>query len=398
MTRSPLAPAAFPDLPQIAGARFASAAAGLRYKGRPDVMLAVLAPGTSVAAAFTRSATRAACILDGEAKRGGDPSAGAAIFVNAGNANAFTGRRGDGSVAAICAAVSEAAGVPASRVFTASTGVIGQPLDDEAVTGAIRGLAADLAPGGLRGAADAILTTDTFPKGATATASGTAIAGIAKGSGMIAPDMATMLAFLFTDADVEQDALQAMTARQVARTFNRATVDGDTSTSDTVLVCATRAGPAPDPAAFEAALGAVMEDLARQIVRDGEGATRFVTVRVTGAADEADAARAARAIAESPLVKTAIAGGDPNWGRVVMAVGKSGARADRDRLAIRFGDVDVARDGWVSPDYSEERAAAHMAGPEIEIAVDLGLGDGSAEMWTCDLTHRYIEINADYRS
>ena len=215
---------------------------------------------------------------------------------------------------------------------------------------------------------------------------------------MIAPDMATMLAFLFTDADVAQDALQAMTARRVARTFNRATVDGDTSTSDAVIVCATRAGPAPDPAAFEAALGAVMEDLARQIVRDGEGATRFVTVRVTGADGDADAARAARAIAESPLVKTAIAGGDPNWGRVVMAVGKSGARADRDRLAIRFGDVDVARDGWVSPDYSEERAAAHMAGPEIEIAVDLGLGDGTAEMWTCDLTHRYIEINADYRS
>ena len=402
MTRSPLAPAAFPDLPEVAGVRFASAAAGLRYKGRPDVMLAVMAPGTSVAAAFTRSATRAACVLDGEGKRGGDPSEGAAFFCNAGNANAFTGKRGDGSVAAICAAVAEATGVPATRVFTASTGVIGQPLDDAAVTGAIRALSEDLSPAGIRGAADAILTTDTFPKGAAATvetAEGpVAVAGIAKGSGMIAPDMATMLAFVFTDADVGQDALQGMVARQVARTFNRATVDGDTSTSDAVFVAATRAGPVPEPDAFEAALGAVMGDLARQIVRDGEGATRFVTVRVAGAADDADAARAARAIAESPLVKTAIAGGDPNWGRIVMAVGKSGARADRDRLAIRFGDVDVAREGWVSPDYSEERAAAHMAGPEIDIAVDLGIGNGAAEMWTCDLTPRYIEINADYRS
>ena len=402
MTRSPLAPAAFPDLPEIAGVRIASAAAGLRYRGRPDVMLAVLAPGSSVAGAFTRSATRAAPVLDCEAKRGGDPSEGAAFFVNAGNANAFTGKRGDGSVAAICAAVARAAGVPEARVFTASTGVIGQPLDDAAVTGAIAGLAGDLSPGGLRGAADAILTTDTFPKGASRTVETdggpVTIAGIAKGSGMIAPDMATMLAFVFTDADVAQDALQEMVTRQTARTFNRATVDGDTSTSDTVLVAATRAGPAPEGSAFEAALGDVMEDLARQIVRDGEGATRFVTVRVTGAADDADAALAARAIAESPLVKTAIAGGDPNWGRIVMAVGKSGARADRDRLAIRFGDVDVARDGWVSPDYSEERAAAHMAGTEIDIAVDLGLGTGAAEMWTCDLTHRYIEINADYRS
>ncbi len=394
--RSPLAPAAFPDLPPIAGLRIASAAAGLRYKGRSDVMLAILPPGTAMAGAFTRSATRSASVLDCEAKRGGDPSDGAAIFVNAGNANAFTGKRGDGSVAAICAAVSAAADVPEGRVFTASTGVIGQPLDDAAVARAIAGLAR--ATGDLRGAADAILTTDTFPKGASAAVEGCAIAGIAKGSGMIAPDMATMLAFVFTDADIAQDALQAMVSRQVGRSFNRATVDGDTSTSDMVLVAATRAGPAPDPQAFEAALGDVMEDLARQIVRDGEGATQFVTVRVTGAADEADAARAARAIAESPLVKTAIAGGDPNWGRIVMAVGKSGARADRDRLAIRFGDVDVAREGWVSPEYSEERAAAHMAGTEIEIAVDLGLGDGTAEMWTCDLTHRYIEINADYRS
>ncbi len=396
MARSPLAPEAFPDLPEIAGLRVASAAAGLRYKGRPDVMLAILPPGTAMAGAFTRSATRSASVLDCEAKRGGDPSQGAAIFVNAGNANAFTGKRGDGSVAAICAAVAAATGVPEGRVFTASTGVIGQPLDDAAVARAIDGLAGQT--GDLRGAADAILTTDTFAKGASAVAGGWAIAGIAKGSGMIAPDMATMLAFVFTDADIAQDALQGMVSRQVARSFNRATVDGDTSTSDMVLVAATRAGPAPEAEAFEAALGGVMEDLARQIVRDGEGATRFVTVRVTGAADDADAARVARAIAESPLVKTAIAGGDPNWGRIVMAVGKSGARADRDRLAIRFGEVDVAREGWVSPDYSEERAAAHMAGTEIEIAVDLGLGTGAAEMWTCDLTHRYIEINADYRS
>ncbi|MCC1491273.1 bifunctional glutamate N-acetyltransferase/amino-acid acetyltransferase ArgJ [Cognatishimia sp. F0-27] len=403
-TRSPLAPARFPDLPTVAGVRFACAETGIRYRGRPDVMLAVLDPGSVLAGVFTRSATRSAPVLDCQAKIGHHSDAGAAILVNAGNANAFTGAHGTGTVEAVCAAVARATGLPETRVFTASTGVIGQPLPPESITRHIDALTATLSPDGLAQAADAIRTTDTFSKGAHATLTrdeGTVqIAGIAKGSGMIAPDMATMLVYIFTDARIAGDDLQAMVSRLNARTFNCITVDSDTSTSDTLLCAATGASgvDVTGDMAFEEALHGVMRDLAHQVVRDGEGATKFVTINVTGAASDDDARTHALSIANSPLVKTAIAGEDPNWGRIVMAIGKSGAQADRDRLSIRFGDVLVAEQGWVSPQYREEQGAAQMKAEEIDITVDLGLGSGSATVWTCDLTHGYISINADYRS
>ena len=403
---SPLAPAAFPDLPVIDGAEFAALSAGVRYAGRTDVMLARLAPGTVMAGTFTRSATRSAAVLDCQAKIGLDAPEGAAILVNSGNSNAFTGARGVESVAALCAATAERLGLPAGRVFTSSTGVIGEPLPHDRILAKLDDLTAALDAGALPAAARAIMTTDTFPKGAAAelTVDGRTvrIAGIAKGSGMIAPDMATMLVYVFTDAAIDRALLQAMVTRQTDRTFNCITVDSDTSTSDTLLMAATgrsaRIAPGPAAKAFEAALGAVFLDLAQQVVRDGEGATKFVTVAVTGAATSAEARKVALAIANSPLVKTAIAGQDPNWGRIVMAVGKSGARADRDRLAIRFGQIPVATDGRVDPDYAEADGAAYMKQAELDIGVDLGLGKGRATVWTCDLTHRYIDINADYRS
>jgi len=410
---SPLAPSAgFPPLPAIDGVAFSAISAGVRYKGRLDVMLARLAPGTVVAGTFTRSLTASASVQDCQAKIAlkSDADAGAAIVVNSGNSNAFTGARGVASVDAICAAVAGRLGVPAARVFTSSTGVIGEPLPHERIVARIDELAASLAPDTIADAARAIMTTDTFPKGAMAeiTVDGQPIriAGIAKGSGMIAPDMATMLVYIFTDAAISQKHLQTMVSRLSGRSFNCITVDSDTSTSDTLLVAATGKSPAPalsdmrsvPSRAFENALGAVMTDLAHQVVRDGEGATKFVEVTVTGAQDSADAHRCAMAIANSPLVKTAVAGEDPNWGRIVMAVGKSGAMADRDRLSIRFGDVVVASNGQVDPDYQEADGAAHMKNDEIVIGVDLGLGKGKATVWTCDLTHRYIDINADYRS
>jgi len=403
---SPLAPAAFPDLPVIAGAEFAALAAGVRYAGRTDVMLARLAPGTVIAGTFTRSATRSAAVLDCQAKIGAGSDAGAAILVNSGNSNAFTGARGALSVAALCQATAERLGLPAGRVFTASTGVIGEPLPHERILAKLDALAGALDPAGLPAAARAIMTTDTFPKGAAAEVDidgqTVRIAGIAKGSGMIAPDMATMLVYIFTDAAIDRVLLQDIVSAQTDRTFNCITVDSDTSTSDTLLVAATgrsaRVGPGAAAAAFASALGRVMLDLAHQVVRDGEGATKFVEIAVTGAADDADARTVALSIANSPLVKTAIAGQDPNWGRIVMAVGKSGARADRDRLAIRFGAIPVASEGLVDPDYREADGAAYMQGQDLQIGVDLGLGAGRATVWTCDLTHRYIDINADYRS
>ena len=394
---SPLAPGRFPDLPEVRGLILGTAAAGIRYRGRDDVMVAVLPEGAAVAGVYTRSATASAAVLDCRRKTGGPVEAGAMIVVNAGNSNAFTGSAGDGSVAAICADAARIAGVPQDRVFTASTGVIGERLDHARILAVLE----EAAKGGAswEAAARAIGTTDTFPKGAGEVLDdGTAIAGIAKGSGMIAPDMATMLAYVFTDARLPQGALQSMLERQCARSFNRITIDSDTSTSDTLMVAATGAGVFPEMEAFEAALGRVLLNLAHQIVRDGEGATKFVTVNVSGAETEADAARVARAVADSPLVKTALAGEDPNWGRVVMAVGKSGARADRDRLSISFGDVLVAENGWVAPSYREADGAAAMKRPEIELNVDLGLGSGTATVWTCDLTHGYVSINADYRS
>jgi len=414
---SPLAPKdGFPLLPEIAGVEFAAAQAGVRYKGRRDVMLARLAPGSVIAGTFTRSATRSASVLDCQAKIGSKAGAdrgadrGAAILVNSGNANAFTGRRGWISVETLAQSVAQKLDLLPSRVFTSSTGVIGEPLPHERIIDTLDSLIDGLAPDGITGAAQAIMTTDTFPKGAMAELEigdqPVRIAGIAKGSGMIAPDMATMLVYIFTDATIGQRQLQSLVSRLTDSSFNCITVDSDTSTSDTLLVAATGQSAAPaiddmrsaDARGFAAALEGVMLDLAHQVVRDGEGATKFVGVTVTGAANNADAKRCALSIANSPLVKTAIAGEDPNWGRIVAAVGKSGAAADRDRLAIRFGQISVAAEGMADPDYVEADAAAYMKQDDLEIGVDLGLGRGKATVWTCDLTHRYIDINADYRS
>ncbi|WP_425100782.1 bifunctional glutamate N-acetyltransferase/amino-acid acetyltransferase ArgJ [Tropicibacter sp. S64] len=401
---SPLAPESFPTLPVIPGVRFAAVEAGVRYQGRKDVMLALLDPGSVMVGVFTRSATRSANVLDCQAKIGLDSDAGAAIVVNSGNSNAFTGKAGEGSVAAICEAVAKITGLPAERVFTSSTGVIGERLPHDRIIAKLEDLNAQLDDKALDMAAKAIMTTDTFAKGATASVDiegqRVHIAGIAKGSGMIAPDMATMLVYIFTDAKIGRADLQAMVSRINDKTFNCITVDSDTSTSDTLLMGATGTSgvDVTGEATFEAALHEVMQNLSHQVVKDGEGATKFVTVNVTGAASDADARTHALAIANSPLVKTAIAGEDPNWGRIVMAIGKSGAAADRDLLSIRFGDVQVAEHGWVAETYKEADGAALMKKPEIDITVDIGLGDGKATIWTCDLTHGYISINADYRS
>ncbi len=407
---SPLAPkGGFPDLPVIDGTAFATIEAGVRYQGRDDVMLALLCGGTSVAGVFTKSATRAAPVLDCQAKLAvdnTDSTGGAAIIVNSGNANAFTGKGGIEAVQAVTGAVAQALGVAQSRVFSASTGVIGEPLAFKKITAKISALKDGLCPTRISDAAAAIMTTDTFAKGAGAVIDGDGgqirIAGIAKGSGMIAPDMATMLVYIFTDAKIAQPLLQKMLADLTDKTFNCITVDSDTSTSDSLILAATGKSGAPEIIStggpFYDALHDVMRDLAHQVVKDGEGATKFVEVQVSGADTDADAHKVGMAIANSPLVKTAIAGEDPNWGRVVMAVGKSGAKADRDRLSIWFGDVLVAENGWVSPDYIEADAAKHMKGDALRIAVDLGIGSGRATVWTCDLTHGYIEINADYRS
>ncbi len=412
---SPFAPARFPPLPAVAGVRFAAVEAGVRYAGRRDVMLAELAPGSVVAGVFTRSSTRSAPVLwcedrraDAEAR--GAPKGKQAILVNSGNANAFTGAAGREAAEAVARAASAAVGAPLSGVWLASTGVIGERLPFDRIVAKLADLTAGLSADRIEDAARAIMTTDTFPKGASRTVEidGTpvVVSGFAKGSGMIAPDMATMLGFVFTDAAIDRAALQAMLGDAADASFNAITVDSDTSTSDTVLVAATgRAGNAPildargaGARAFRAALTEVMRDLAHQIVKDGEGATKFVRVEVTGAKSARAARIVAKAIAESPLVKTAIAGEDPNWGRIVMAVGKSGEEADRDALSIRFGDILVAEKGWVAETYREEDGAAYMKRPELEISVDLGVGRGRSQVWTCDLTKRYVEINADYRS
>jgi glutamate N-acetyltransferase/amino-acid N-acetyltransferase len=404
MKISPLAPASFPKLPIISGVTFATAAAGIKYAGRTDVMLASIAAGSTVAGVFTRSATSAACVLDCQSKMGGDMSHGAAILVNSGNANAFTGNAGQASVDRICAAVALGLGVPASAVFTSSTGVIGEVLPDHKITECIDALAGSLGEDALENAAKAIMTTDTYAKGSTASVEingkTVKISGIAKGSGMVAPDMATMLVYIFTDAKIAQPDLQALLADLTDKTFNCITVDSDTSTSDALICAATGASSAdvsgnPD---FAQALGQVMLDLAHQVVKDGEGATKFVAVEVTGAASDGDARLVAMSIANSPLVKTAIAGEDPNWGRIVMAVGKSGAKADRDRLSIWFGPHLVAENGWVAKTYTEDASASYMKQSELVIRTDLGIGGAKTTVWTCDLTHGYIEINADYRS
>lgn len=407
-TKSPLAPGRFPVLPPIDGVRLSAGACGLRYKGRSDLMLAELAKNTRIAGVFTRSLTAAAPIdWCRKALKGGRVRA---IVVNSGNANAFTGRVGDAAVRDTVRAAAAAFDCPQNQVFVSSTGVIGEPLPVERLVQALPRLKGNLAPGAWRAVADAIMTTDTFAKGATRTAridgATVTINGIAKGSGMIAPDMATMLAYVFTDAAIDQGPLQAALSAAANKSFNAITVDSDTSTSDTVLLCATgraahrRITSATDARLrdFRRKLEEVMIDLAQQIVRDGEGASKFVTVTVTGAASARAAKRIALSIANSPLVKTAVAGEDANWGRIVMAVGKAGERADRDRLQIRIGGIVVAEDGLRRAGYDETPIAQHMKGQNIDIAADVGIGRGRATVWTCDLTHGYININADYRT
>ncbi len=415
-TVSPLAPSeGFPALPEIGGVTFAAGAAGVKYKNRTDVMLARVAEGSAVAGVFTRSSTRSAPVLDCQAKlvelqKTDVVGAAMGVVVNSGNSNAFTGQVGAKSVEFVCSAAAETLGISAGNVLTSSTGVIGQPLPHDRITAVLGDLAKGLDPSRGEEAAQAIMTTDTFPKGVKASVEidgkQVNIAGFAKGSGMIAPDMATMLVYIFTDAAITSSAFQALISDHNKTTFNAITVDSDTSTSDTLLAFATGAAgnarisdaQSAEGQKLGAALQSVMRDLAHLVVKDGEGATKFVEVAVTGAADDASAQIVALAIANSPLVKTAVAGEDPNWGRVVMAVGKSGEPADRDKIAIRFGDILVAENGWVSPDYTEQQGVDYMKQQDLRIATDLGIGDGAATVWTCDLTHGYITINADYRS
>ena len=406
---SPLAPAAFPNIPPIAGVRLGAAACGVRYPGRDDLMVAELAPGTTVAGVFTRSLTASAPVeWCREVVQGGSARA---LVVNTGNANAFTGTAGDRTVEATVKSAADVFECRVDEVFVASTGVIGEPMDPGPVVSALPSLSKRLSEDAWEAAAGAIRTTDTFAKGVARTAKigdvEVTIGGIAKGSGMIAPDMATMLAFVFTDAAIPAAVLQACLKPAVDRSFNSITVDSDTSTSDSVLVFATGAGPTHAPVRalsdrhlrdFRKSFEEVLIELARQIVRDGEGASKFVSVTVSGAASAPAARRIALAIANSPLVKTAIAGEDANWGRIVMAVGKAGEKADRDKLAISIGGIALAENGGAIPDFDETPVAAHMKGQEIDIVVDVGIGRGKATVWTCDLTHEYIAINADYRS
>ncbi len=405
---SPLAPSTYPDMPSIAGVRIATAAAGIKYRGRTDVMMMVLDEGTSVAGVFTTSRCPSAPVDFCRANLPG--GAARTVVVNSGNANAFTGRRGRETTHATAEAAAAAVGCSVSEVFLASTGVIGEPLDAGRFTHVLPELAQTATDSAWRHAAEAIMTTDTYPKMATSTVDfggvSVSINGIAKGAGMIAPDMATMLSFVATDAAIAAPVLQGLLAEAVAPSFNSVTVDSDTSTSDTLLMFATgRAGNAPvtdaDDArlgAFRAALRELLTDLARQVARDGEGARKEIQVRVEGAVDDASARRIALSIANSPLVKTAIAGEDANWGRVVMAVGKAGEPADRDRLAISFGSVRVAVDGERDPAYSEAEASEAMKEDVIRILVDIGLGDGAWTVYGCDLTKEYVAINGDYRS
>jgi glutamate N-acetyltransferase/amino-acid N-acetyltransferase len=407
--RSPLAPDRFPDLPPVAGVRLATGACGVRYQGRTDVLLAELAPGTAAAGVLTRSLTASAPVEWCRARLKGGRAR--ALVVNSGNANAFTGRSGDKATAATAAAIRKLMGCRADEIYLASTGVIGEPLPAERIVAGIGAVHGKLAAAAWPAAAAAIMTTDTFPKGATRTAriggKRVTINGIAKGSGMIAPDMATMLAFVFTDAKLPAPVLRRLIRDGADRSFNSITVDSDTSTSDTLLLFATGRGAAhpriasatdPKLADFKRKLDEVLLDLALQVVRDGEGAQKLIQITVTGAASAYAARRIGLAIANSPLVKTAIAGGDANWGRIVMAVGKAGERADRDRMRIKMGGVTIARRGARVIGYDEAPVAAHMKSRAIDVAVDVGIGRGAATVWTCDLTHGYIEINADYRS
>ena len=406
---SPLAPTVFHPLPALAGVRLSARECGVRYKGRKDVMLMEVAAGSTIAGVLTRSLTCSAPVdICRKHLKGGKARA---ILVNAGNSNAFTGKAGVDAVDRCLKATAKALKCPPREIYIASTGVIGEPLNDKAITGNLPALIKDLSADAWNDGARAIMTTDTFEKIASRTArigdAEVTINGIAKGSGMIAPDMATMLAFVATDAKIPAGILQTLLAKAADRSFNCITVDGDTSTSDTLLLVATGQGPkhkkpasATDPILkdFRAALESLLTDLAVQVVQDGEGAEKLITIDVTGAASTAAARRIGLAIANSPLVKTAIAGEDANWGRIVMAVGKSGEKADRDKLAISIGGVEITRNGQRRPDYDETPVAAHIKTRDVHIGVDVGVGKAKARVWTCDLTHRYIEINADYRS
>ncbi|MCB1478276.1 MAG: bifunctional glutamate N-acetyltransferase/amino-acid acetyltransferase ArgJ [Tepidamorphaceae bacterium] len=410
-TVSPLAPKSFADPEPVEGVRLAVAQAGIKYKGRTDLLVALFDPGTTVAGVFTTSKCPSAPVewcreaLKGESAR--------ALVVNSGNANAFTGLKGRETVSETAKAAAKAAGCKKREIFLASTGVIGEPLPPAKFTAVLDKVVADAGAARPLDAARAIMTTDTFPKVLSRTVrlgdTDVTITGIAKGAGMIAPDMATMLSFVFTDAPIKAQVLQGMLSKAVKGSFNAITVDSDTSTSDTLMIFATgaaakRGAPkikeASDRrlAAFKKALKGLLTDLAHQVVRDGEGARKFVQIDVTGAKSAASAKRIALSIANSPLVKTAIAGEDANWGRIVMAVGKAGEPADRDRLAIRFGDLLVAEKGERVAGYSEEEASAYMKREDIVISVDLGLGRGKGRVWTCDLTKEYVAINGDYRS
>ena len=405
---SPFAPAAFPAMPEIAGVRLATGAAGIRYKGRTDVMLVELPEKTAVAGVLTRSKTRSAPVdWCRKALKGGSARA---LIVNSGNANAFTGRAGTAAVETTVKAVAKLMGCKPTQVFVSSTGVIGEALPADKLVAALAGLKAKLSATAWEASARAIMTTDTFPKAISRTAvidgKTVTINGFTKGAGMIAPDMATMLGYVFTDANIAPDALQAMLSKGAERTYNCITVDSDTSTSDTLLAFATgsagnrRVAKATDPRLrdFRKVFHAVLLEMALMVVKDGEGLSKFVTITVSGAASRGAARRIGLAIANSPLVKTAIAGQDANWGRVVAAVGKAGEKADRDKLSIRMGGVEVAAKGGAVPGYDEAPVAAHLKGREIDIDVDVGVGRGKATVWTCDLTHAYIDINADYRS
>ena len=410
-TISPLAPKKYPKMPAIEGVRMATAEAGIKYKGRTDVLAMVFDEGTEVAGVFTRSKCPSAPVDFCRQNLSGGKAR--LLVVNSGNANAFTGKKGRESTAMTGKAGAAAVGCPADKVFLASTGVIGEPLDASRFSHLLAGMVKEAKGEFWREAASAIMTTDTYPKVATATVklgdADVTINGIAKGAGMIAPDMATMLSFIATDAPIAAPVLQALLSGGVGKTFNAITVDSDTSTSDTLLLFATSAAKrrgAPhidtvkDPrlSAFKRGLGKVLKSLALQVVRDGEGARKQVEVTVTGARSARSARKIALSVANSPLVKTAIAGEDANWGRVVMAVGKSGEPADRDRLSIWFGDNRLAFEGERDPSYSEAATSAYMKGEEIRIRADIGIGRGKATVWTCDLTKEYVAINGDYRS
>jgi glutamate N-acetyltransferase/amino-acid N-acetyltransferase len=403
---SPLAPKKYPKMPVIEGVRMATAEAGIKYRGRTDLLAMVFDAGTAVAGVFTRSKCPSAPVdFCRENLPGGKARV---VVVNSGNANAFTGRKGRETTSATGKAAAKAAGCNESEVFLASTGVIGEPLDPGKFSHLLDDLVRDARPDLWKEAASAIMTTDTYPKVATATVKlgdvDVAINGIAKGAGMIAPDMATMLSFVATDAPIAAPVLQALLSGGAAKTFNAVTVDSDTSTSDTLLLFATGAAPSitdvkdPRLSSFKRALGKILKSLALQVVRDGEGARKQIEITVEGAKSARSAKKIALSIANSPLVKTAVAGEDANWGRVVMAVGKAGEPADRDRLSIWFGDNRLAHEGERDPSYSEEATSAYMTRDEIVIRVDLGIGRGKATVWTCDLTKEYVAINGDYRS